>query len=231
MDESVYSERILRLPDSFWCYDPLDNADVPVGPLPALSNGGVTFGCLNNFSKINPAMLDLWGQVLKQTPGSRLIVLATPGGHRQRTVDHLAGQGVDPGRIEFVDRQPRRAYLELYHRIDVGLDTFPYNGHTTSLDSFWMGVPVVTKAGTTVVSRAGWCQASNLGFTELVGRNDEEFVSIAVKLACDLPRLQSLRFTLRAKMEQSPLMDAAKFSRGVEAAYRQMWRTWTLRKR
>src|SRR5579863_9684706 len=101
--------------------------------------------------------------------------------------------------------------MELYHRIDLGLDSFPYNGHTTSLDSFWMGVPVITLPGQTPVSRAGWCQLSNLGLTELAGQSPEEFVRIAVELARDLPRLIALRSTLRQRMEQSPLMDASRF--------------------
>jgi predicted O-linked N-acetylglucosamine transferase (SPINDLY family) len=128
--------------------------------------------------------------------------------------------------VEFIPRQGRRKYLEVYDRIDVGLDSFPYNGHTTSLDSFWMGVPVVTCVGQTSVGRAGWSQLSNLGLTELAGRTPEQFVQIAVDLAGDLPRLSELRGGLRQRMEQSPLMDAAKFARNVEAAYRQIWRTW-----
>jgi predicted O-linked N-acetylglucosamine transferase (SPINDLY family) len=125
-----------------------------------------------------------------------------------------------------VARQSRREYLETYHRIDVGLDTFPYNGHTTSLDSFWMGVPVVTLVGNSAVARAGWCQLSNLGLGELAGQTAEEFVRIAVELAKDLPRLEQLRSTLRRRMGQSPLMDAPGFAQSIEAAYRQMWRTW-----
>ena len=121
---------------------------------------------------------------------------------------------------------PRREYMHLYHRIDLGLDSFPYNGHTTSLESFWMGVPVVTLIGRTPLARAGFCQLSNLGLTELAGQTTEEFVKIAVDLASDIPRLKELRATLRQRMERSPLMDAPKFARGIEAAYLQMWRHW-----
>ena len=102
-------------------------------------------------------------------------------------MDALCRGGIDPGRVEFIPRQSRRDYLELYHRIDVGLDSFPYNGHTTSLDSFWMGVPVVTLVGQTAVARAGWSQLSNLGLTELAGQTPGQFVSIAAELAGDLP--------------------------------------------
>jgi predicted O-linked N-acetylglucosamine transferase (SPINDLY family) len=226
MDESIYSEKTIRLPDSFWCYDPLDCRDVPINPLP-LERDVVTFGCLNNFCKINDGVLVLWAQVLRQVERSRLLLLAPEGSHRERTRARLAQEGVEPARVEFVSHRPRRQYLELYHRIDVGLDSFPYNGHTTSLDSLVMGVPVVTLVGQTAVARAGWCQLSNLGLTELAANTPEQFVRIAVKLARDLPRLRAMRSTLRRRMEQSPLMDAPRFARNIEAAYRRMWRTWS----
>jgi predicted O-linked N-acetylglucosamine transferase (SPINDLY family) len=226
MDESVYSEQTLRLPHSFWCYDPLECRDVPVNPLPALTQDFVTFGCLNNFSKINDVTLDLWLDVLTRVPRSRLVLMAHSGGHRQATLDRLSRCGVEADRVRFVSFQPRPEYLAEYHHIDIGLDSFPYNGHTTSLDSFWMGVPVVTLCGETAVSRAGLCQLSNLHLGELAATDREQFVRIAVQLAGDLPHLQHLRSSLRGRMETSPLMDAAQFARGVEAAYRQAWKKW-----
>jgi predicted O-linked N-acetylglucosamine transferase (SPINDLY family) len=226
MEESVYSEETIRLPDSFWCYDPLDGREVPVSALPAVSNGFVTFGCLNNFCKINDGVLRLWGKVLQAVPSSRLLLLAPEGSHQQHALEVLGQQGIAPQRIEFVRPQPRRQYLELYQHIDVGLDSFPYNGHTTSLDSFWMGVPVVTLVGRTVVGRAGLCQLMNLKLPELIGHTPEQYVGIASDLANDLPRLGQLRATLRGRMEESALMDAPRFARNVEAAYRAMWRRW-----
>jgi predicted O-linked N-acetylglucosamine transferase (SPINDLY family) len=226
MDESIYSEKTVRLPDAFWCYDPLECAELPMNPLPAMANGFVTFGCLNNSAKINPAVLALWAQVMRQAPGSRLLLLSHESSHRQWTVDRLAHCGIHADRVEFASPRPRLQYMALYHRIDIALDSFPYNGHTTSLDSFWMGVPVVTRVGETAVSRAGWCQLSNLGLTELASQTNEQFVDIAVGLAADLPRLQELRSNLRQRMERSPLMDASKFARNIESAYRQMWGRW-----
>lgn len=226
MDESVYSEQTIRLPDTFWCYDPLVDQDISVNSLPAEVTGFVTFACLNNFWKVSDETLSLWSQVLRQVENCRLLLLAPPGKTRQFTLDRLKNQGIDPARVELVPRQPRQWYLELYHRIDIGLDTFPYNGHTTSLDSFWMGVPVVSLVGRRAVSRAGWCQLTNLGLTELAAHSPEQFVRIAVDLAGDLPRLAEMRGALRQKIEQSPLMDAPKFARNLEAAYRRMWQTW-----
>lgn len=226
MDDSVYTERTIRLPDTFWCYDSQKGRDLPVTPLPAAQRGTVTFGCLNNFCKTNDALFALWAQVLRQVQGSRMLLMAPEGDHRERTLNRFHQQGIDRRRIEFIARRSRREYLEIYHQMDVGLDTFPYNGHTTSLDSLWMGVPVVTMIGTTPVGRGGFSQLSNLGLADLAAKSQDEFVRLAVGLAKDLPRLQELRSTLRGRMERSPLMDGPRFARNMEAAYRQMWRGW-----
>jgi protein O-GlcNAc transferase len=223
--DADYVERPIRLPDTFWCYDPLTESPVP-NSLPLITDGRVTFGCLNNFCKVSDQALSLWSKVLQAVGGSRLLLLAPTGAARQRVLDRLGEQKIDPARIEFVEHRPRAKYLELYHRIDVCLDTLPYNGHTTSLDSYWMGVPVVTRVGRTVVGRAGYSQLTNLGLSELVAWNDEEFVSIATQLAADRSRLAHLRSTLRGRMERSPLTDAPRFALNIESAYREMWRRW-----
>ncbi|HMB94467.1 MAG TPA: tetratricopeptide repeat protein, partial [Tepidisphaeraceae bacterium] len=162
--DHFYSEKSVRLPDSFWCYDPRISG-IEVNELPALKNGFITFGCLNNFCKINEPVLQMWAEVLRAVPSAKLKLLAPRGECRERLLEKIA---IEPRRIEFVDFRPRGEYLKLYHGIDLCIDTFPYNGHTTSLDSLWMGVPVVSLCGTTVVSRAGFSQSSNLGLTELV---------------------------------------------------------------
>jgi len=222
--DAFYSEQSIRLPDSFWCYEAAE--EPPVNPLPARANGFITFGCLNRFCKVNAPVLSLWAATMNAVAGSRLLMLCPPGSHRQRVLDEMAANGVASDRVESVDLQSREKYLRTYHRIDVGLDTFPYNGHTTSLDSFWMGVPVVTLVGETAVSRAGWSQLSNLGLTDLAANDREQFIEIASNLARDLPRLESFRSSLRQRMRRSPLMDAKRFTRGIEAAYRVIWKTW-----
>jgi predicted O-linked N-acetylglucosamine transferase (SPINDLY family) len=228
LNDPFYSETSIRLPDTFWCYDPLITR-LAVNALPAQTHGHVTFGCLNNFCKVNEPVLQLWARVLKTVPRSRFMLLCPEGSHRQPLLDLLQREGISPDRIELIAFRPRQQYLELYHRIDVGLDTFPYNGHTTSLDSFWMGVPVITLVGKTVVGRAGLSQLTNLGLTELIAQTPEQYVQIAAELSGDLPRLAELRRTLRARMQASPLMDGPRFARNVEAAYRQMWRNWCAR--
>ncbi|HWB52560.1 MAG TPA: hypothetical protein VG722_00140, partial [Tepidisphaeraceae bacterium] len=150
-----------------------------------------------------------------------------PGDHRKQLMQQI---GIDPGRIEFVAYRPHLDYLDIYHRIDISLDTYPYNGHTTSLDGLWMGVPVVSLSGEGAPSRAGLSQLTNLGLTELVTDKADEFVRIATALANDLPRLRELRAALRGRMEKSPLMDAAGFTHGIEEAYRQMWASYPLKK-
>jgi predicted O-linked N-acetylglucosamine transferase (SPINDLY family) len=221
-----YSERSIRLAETFWCYDPLCE-EIDSGPVPASMNGFITFGSLNNFCKVNAGVLQLWRRVLKAVPRSRMMILCPEGRHRESVLGIFDVEGVERERVELVTPRGRQAYLELYRRIDVGLDTFPYNGHTTSLDSYWMGVPVVTLAGRTVVGRAGVSQLNNLGLPELIAATAEEFVDIAAQLAADRARIEELRRTLRARMRASPLMDGVRFARNIEAAFREMWREWS----
>jgi predicted O-linked N-acetylglucosamine transferase (SPINDLY family) len=219
------ADKTYRLPHTFWCYDPPDE-EPAVAPLPSSKKGMITFGCLNNFCKVNDRVLELWAKVLRAVNGSRLFLLAKEGSHRQRALDFLESRGIIRDRVEFSPMRPRRDYQALYHRIDIGLDTFPYNGHTTSLDSFWMGVPVVTVVGNSAVGRAGFSQLMNLGLQQLAARTPDDFVGTAVQLASDLPRLVELRTGLRERMRHSPLMDCSRFARDIEAAYREMWRRW-----
>jgi predicted O-linked N-acetylglucosamine transferase (SPINDLY family) len=224
-DEAAYAERPLLLPDTFWCYHPLTDQP-PVSALPARRRGHVNFGSLNNLLKVGEATVALWARVLREVDGSTMTLLAPVGDARERTAMLFEAQGIARRRIEFVEYRPRLPYLATYESIDVCLDTSPYNGHTTSLDAFWMGVPVVTLVGSTIVGRAGLSQAMNLGLPELVARTPDEFVKIAVGLATDWDRLGELRAALRARIEASPLMDAPRFARNLEDAYRQIWRRW-----
>jgi protein O-GlcNAc transferase len=223
--DEFYSERSMRLAETFWCYDPLVT-EPEVNSLPALRNGYVTFGSLNNFAKMNEGVLKLWAGVMRAVERSRLVLLAEADSARARVLEVLKREGIAAERVTFVGRQPMARYMEQYHQIDIGFDTLPYCGHTTSLDALWMGVPVVTLVGETVVGRAGLSQLSNLGLTELVARSEAEYVQAVAKLAGDLGRLSELRQSLRQRMQGSPLMDAARIARGIEAEYRRMWELW-----
>jgi len=224
-DDDAYAERPLRLPDTFWCYHPLTD-EPSVGPLPARRRGRINFGSLNNVLKVGEGAVALWARVLREVDGSTITLLAPPGDARERMLGFFDAHGIERERVEFVEYRPRDQYLATYDSIDVCIDTVPYNGHTTSLDALWMGVPVVTLVGETIAGRAGLCHATNLGLSELVARSPDEFVNIAAGLARDLDRLSDLRAGLRARMEASPLMDAPRFARNLEAAYRSAWRRW-----
>jgi protein O-GlcNAc transferase len=221
-NDELYSERSFRLPHSFWCYDPLASAPAVSAP-PVLRAGYITFGCLNNFSKVNDPLLEIWSRVLRAVPDSKLLLMA-PRGEARRRVRRMLNVGRE--RIEFVDFQPRQSYLETYRRIDICLDTFPYNGHTTSLDSLWLGVPVVSLCGQTPVSRAGLSQAANLGLLEWVAMDAENYVRIAFEWAGQPRKLATVRSSLRERMTKSPLMDGKLFALNLENAYRAFWRDW-----
>lgn len=224
-DTTVYAEQSLRLSDSFWCYDPRV-AGPDVNPLPALTGGTIRFGSLNIFTKVNDSVLELWARVLREVKGSELILFAQAGDVRRNALASFARQGVESARIEFLDHQPRHEYLATYHRIDVCLDTFPYNGGATSLDAYWMGAPVVTLVGRTVMGRAGFSLAMNLGLQELVATTPDDYVRVAIELTSDLPRLSALRAGLRKRMQESPLMDGPRFAANMEALYRTIWQKW-----
>jgi predicted O-linked N-acetylglucosamine transferase (SPINDLY family) len=224
-DQSCYSERTVRLPRTYWCY-PAPPSSPDVGPLPARKNGFVTFGCMNNYSKVSAATLELWLQLLRQARDSRLVLHSHEGSHRQIAWDRMKAAGLDPQRLQFQPFAPLDQYLQNYNKIDIALDPYPYGGGTTSCDALWMGVPVVSLRGATAVSRGGLSILSNLGLSELVAENPEGYVRIASELANDLSRLQSLRLSLRERLKGSPVMDAPQFAGAVEAAYRKMWQAW-----
>jgi len=223
--DADYVERTARLPKSFWCFDPA--YDWPdVNPLPALTNGFITYACLGHPCKLNASVIALWSAVLNRFDNARLRLLATPGDAHNYIATQFAAAGVNPARIDFVQRQPREDYLREFARVDIALDTIPYNGHTTTLDCFWMGVPVVSITGRTVVGRAGLSQLTNLGLSKLVAQTPDDFLRIATNLASDLPALNEMRQSLRPRMAQSPLCDLSQFTTDFQQLLRSLWKTW-----
>jgi len=215
------AEEPVRLPDCWCCYDPMDDAP-EINALPALSTEDVTFGSLNNFAKMNEGVLALWARVIGAVKGSRLLMFCPEGWARERVHAFFGSRGIGAERVELAGYLPRWEYLSLYQRIDIGLDPFPCNGMTTTCDALWMGVPVVTLPWEMPASRAGLSLLSCVGLGELAAASEEDYARIAVGLAGDLPRLAHLRATMRARMQASPLMDAPRFARNVEAAFRRM---------
>jgi protein O-GlcNAc transferase len=194
--------------------------------LPALANGYVTFGCLNNFCKVSEATLTAWCRLLEAVPGSRLLLHARAGSHRERVREFIAKEGIASERVSFVAGVDIAEYFKIYLKVDIGLDPFPYGGGTTTCDALWMGVPVITLAGPTAVGRGGASILSNLDLRDLVAHSTDEYVRVAARLANEWETLSGLRAALRPRMQDSPLMDAAAFAHAVEGAYRTMWRAW-----
>jgi protein O-GlcNAc transferase len=226
--EAAHSvEKTWRLPRTYWCYQPWA-ATVEPAQTPASKNGYITFGCLNNFAKVSPPALDLWAKILNQIVHSRLILHAPAGAHRDGVTQRFTRLGIAPDRLLFLPKQSWIHYTQTYSQIDIALDPFPYNGGITTCDALWMGVPVITLSGQTHVGRAGRSILSNLGLPELIAYTADEYLNIAIALAADLPRLESLRKGMRPRMTASPLMDAVAFARDVEAAFRQMWRNFCI---
>jgi predicted O-linked N-acetylglucosamine transferase (SPINDLY family) len=223
-EQSHYTETSIYLPNCYWCYS---TPPLPAGaPSSDRLAGPPTFGCLNNFAKVTDVTLDLWTQVLRRAPDASLLVYARTEPQRERVRRALRSGGVDESRAGFVGYQSLADYLQSYRRIDVGLDTTPYGGGTTTCDALWMGVPVVTLAGRTAVSRAGATLLSNVGLERLVTRTAEPYVEVAAATLRDGAGLAGLRAGLRRRLERSPLMDAPRFARDFEAALRTAWRSW-----
>ena len=223
------NERPARLHGTYWCYQPTAGAAVEAGPPPALTAGRITFGCFNNFCKATPEALAAWSRVLQAAPDARLRLHVRPGSHRSLVLDFFASQAVDPGRIDFLGFVPETEYFQAYRSIDIALDPFPFPGGTTTCDALWMGVPVISLAGSTPVSRGGLSLLSHVGLAELVALSVDAYVEKAISLAQDLGRLVAIRAGLRERVRLSPLMDGARFARDMENAYRAMWHWWCAR--
>ena len=229
--EHLHTEKLLRLPDSAWCFHPPAQPP-PVEMPPSLRSNKITFGCFNARQKITAELLSTWSRLLLAVPGSRLLLknLGLRDASVQRRMrDLLIQAGVAGERIELVGWVPTvEEHLATYHRVDIALDTFPYHGTTTTCEALWMGVPVITLAGRTHASRVGVSLLSNIGLHECIAENADDYIRIAAQLSHDLPRLTQLRATLRHRMEASVLMDATRFARHFEAACRQMWSAWCI---
>lgn len=199
--------------------------------LPADDNGYFTFACMNRYSKVSAAALDLWASLLQRTGDSRLLLIGR-GGKDERTLADLrarfSAKGVDPERLIILPSLPVAEYFDTYNRADLCLDPFPFNGGTTGFDSIWMGVPFVTLRGDVLHARAGSNILKYVGLDNLIASDKQEYVEKAAVLAGDLDKLRSCRDNLRGRMQASPLMDCAGFARGIEKAFRQMWEKWCL---
>lgn len=223
--EQFHSETLLRIPASAQ-FQP--SADSPsVNPLPALSSAQFTLACLNNLAKINPEVVHLWSRILTALPHARLMLgNATGSDTKERLLAMFAQENITEDRLIMQPKVSLPDYLKLHHQIDLALDTFPYNGGTTTLHSLNMGVPVIALAGTTPVSRAGVAILGGAGIPEFATFSEDEYVARAIEVALDLPKLNEIRQSLRERAK--PLFTTApeQVTRPLEAAYRTIWQKW-----
>jgi protein O-GlcNAc transferase len=231
--ERFHAEQLARLSCGFLCYRP-PAVEIAVSALPAWFGGRITFGCFQYPGKVTDEVIEVWSTILSQVPRSRLLLhhciseySELRGADRSRITAVFAAHGIAPGRLQFVGIAPlMRQHLEWYGQVDIALDTFPYNGTTTTCESLWMGLPVVTQAGRTHAGRVGASILTRVGLAHLVAQDRGSYIALAVRLAADLDGLARLRASLRRLLKKSPLMDAPRFTRGLEDEYRAMWRRW-----
>jgi len=225
--DHLFSETVCRLPRPSFCYRPI--VETPVTDAPCLKNGYTTFGSFNNPRKITGEVVKLWSAILHLCPGSRLHLKYHRLDNEAVTLNlrnWFRDAGIGEDRLRFSGPSIPSEYFAAYGGIDVGLDPFPYNGGTTTLDATWMGVPVVTLAGRLAMQRAGASVLGGLGLTDLIAHTPEQYIKIALYLADASAKVPDLRRNLRETMKSSPIMDEAGLVRHVEYAYRDMWRKW-----
>ena len=221
--EHLHSERLVRLPASYMAWRPPEDAP-DAGPLPAAVAGRVTFGSFNSCYKLTPQLIALWSRILMRVPGSRLMLLTISAGAAERRIRSLfADNGIDAARLEILPRVAHQEFLAAHGRADIALDAFPYHGTTTTCFSLWMGLPVVTLAGTVHASRVGVSMLNSVGLPRLIARDADEYVEIAARLAGNTAELAALRPNLRGMLLRSPLADGRACARALETAFREMW--------
>ena len=223
------TEKLVHLSQGFLCYQP--PIDAPeVNHLPAIRNNHITFASFNALSKVNPAMINCWANILRQLPNSRFLLKAKvlqDQGTCDRIYQLFEDEGIDRDRLDLRGWvEHRQGHLSLYNEVDIALDTYPYHGTTTTCEALWMGVPVITLAGDSHVSRVGVSLLTSVGLTKLVSDSVEAYVQTAIELASNLDKLTKLRQDLRSQVSKSPLTDGKRISHEVETAYRQMWNQW-----
>ncbi|MFA5238952.1 MAG: hypothetical protein WC476_04480 [Phycisphaerae bacterium] len=226
--EKFCTEELIYLPEGFLCYRPAYHTSV-VSELPANKNGYVTFGSFNNNCKINPFIIGLWAKILKNNDNSRLLLKFKAGGD-QEVREHYYHQfelfGISRDRVEIHGWKRQVEYLELYRNMDIALDTYPYNGTTTTCEAMWMGVPTISLTGKHHVSRVGLSILSGIGLEFFTASTPQEYIAKATALATKPEALAKIRGSMRQRMLASPLCDVKAFACGVEDAYRKMWHKW-----
>ncbi len=226
--DRFHTECLWPLPVGFLCYRPPSHAP-PVGGLPAHTEKCVTFGSFNNNCKMTQQVLGLWARVLHRVPGSRMLLKFKGGDSpelKERYVLAFERLGVSRDRLELLGWRRPQDHLDMYNRIDIALDTYPYNGTTTTCEALWMGVPTVTLVGQHHASRVGLSLLTRAGLGMFVAQGSDEYVDKAVSFAGQWRALDARRRSLRATLLDSGLCDARRIGQGLTQAYRAMWRKY-----
>jgi predicted O-linked N-acetylglucosamine transferase (SPINDLY family) len=223
--DDQFTEKIVHLPASA-PFQPSEQAP-PVNTLPALTNGFVTFGSFNRPSKISRSVLALWAQLLRALPDSRMLLGAmAKDGENDAMVQWFAQEGIERSRLSFHPVCAMDVYLGLHHQVDICLDTFPYNGGTTTLHALWMGVPTLNLTGSTTASRTGASILGHLGLQGFIAHDKEDFVQKGGSWAGNLAALSDVRASLRERFAQSAAGQPAVVAAGLDRALRTMWQRW-----
>ena len=221
-DRALHTERLCRLPGSQWCYAPFIERPLPARAPPA-ADRPVVFGSFNQFAKISDACLDLWCSILQARPAARLRVFDVPEGRTRAAFRaRLAARGIGEGRVELVGRLPIDAYFAAFGKVDIALDTTPYNGATTTLDTLWMGVPLIALAGATSIARGTASLLHTLGRPGWIAATPAEYVTLNLALVDDAAARTAAAQALRAQLRASPLLDAPRFVRNLVDALQRM---------
>ncbi len=226
--ENLFSERLIRLPRIPLAYTPPAEMP-PVGPLPALANGFVTFGHFGRPVRLNDGVIAAWSRILHAVPGSRLVLNSAPFGEpagREMFAARFGAHGIDRARLDLIFTMPQTKTWAAYGMIDIALDPFPHNAGTTTIEALWQGVPVVTLAGRPSVGRFGASILHSMGLDDWVTVDADRYVARAVAAAADPETLARLRGALRERFAASPLHDAPGLARHVEVAFRALWDEW-----
>lgn len=226
MTDQWHTETLIRLQSGFLCYRPPDNSP-PVEQSPFVKNGYITFGCINNPLKINNRVITLWSKILNQVPDSKLLLkdrIYADDVVRQTTLERLQNHGIPPNRVELLNSvKGHYDALNVYAKIDIALDPFPYNGTTTTSEALWMGVPLITLIGDTHVSRVSYSILNQIGCGKLAANSPEEYVQIAVALASNPSQMNQYRNQLRDLCKQSTFTNGQYFTQLLESVYQEVW--------
>jgi predicted O-linked N-acetylglucosamine transferase (SPINDLY family) len=226
-ERALLAEEVIDLPNFLGLW--LPQAVPEPGSLPARSRGHVTFGSFNRLDKVQKPVLARWAAIMRAVAGSRLVLkerTLIDAGQRARILGVLGAHGVSAERVRLLGWRHPTEQFETYQKIDLALDPFPHGGAMTTLESLWMGVPVVTCAGATIPSRLAAASLTALGLTDFIAPDLDAYVALAVAKARDVAGLARLRANLRNRLAGSQFGDPLRYARAVETAYRTMWQRW-----